>query len=159
MLGRALSGGVPALRDLLGRTSIFIRDASPLVCGAGQNPCSLPGLPGMTHEVFLPAEVFLNYGDNMHMVVVHELGHVIDWQSQIATDSERHFGGRFSDVWSGQPLTNYAETGVFSQWERFAEAVTVYVFRQDYSKVATFRPVTDFQDQMNRMQGLLEGWY
>lgn len=161
MLGRALSGGVPHLRKLLGRTSLFIGPTSPVFCGVGANPCSPPSLRNATHEVFLPEQVFVNYGNNMHMVVVHELGHVVDWQSRISLDPQGNFAGSFSDVWSFEPLTTYAATGTFSQWERFAEAVAVYVFRQDYARVAQFRNVNvnDFQAQMNRMQALLEGWY
>ncbi|RIK26641.1 MAG: hypothetical protein DCC52_10075 [Chloroflexi bacterium] len=161
MFGRALSGGVPQLRELLGRTSVFIGPHSPVFCGSGANPCSPPNLPNMTHEVFFPEQVFVNYGVNMHMNVVHELGHVIDWQSHIGLDPQGNFAGRFSDVWSYEPLTTYAATGTFSNWERFAEAVAVYVFRQDYARVAQFRNVNgnDIQAQMDRMQALLEGWY
>ncbi len=158
MFGRALSGGVSRLKELLGRTVIFL-GASPIFCQFGQNPCSPPSLRMLTHEVFLPKQVFANFGENMHMIVVHELGHVVDWESQITLDAEGHFSGRFSDVWSGQAFTTYSGTSPFSHWERFADAVGVFVFRQDYSKVITMNRVSDFEDQMNRMQALLEGWY
>lgn len=160
MLGRALSGGVAQLRKLLGRTSLFIGSHSPVFCGGGVNPCAPPSLRNMTHQVFLPAPAFTAYGANMHMIVVHELGHVIDWQSHIGLDSHGHFAGRFSDVWSYQPLTTYPDTSPFPKWERFADAVAVYVYGQSYaSAIGPLRPVNDLQVQMDRMQALLEGWY
>jgi hypothetical protein len=161
MFGRVLSGGVAQLQELLGRTSVFIGPTSPIFCGLGQNPCTPPSLSGTTHPVFLPWQVFTSYGDNMHKVVVHELGHVIDWQSNIALDPQGNFAGSFSDVWSGQPLTTYPQASPFPHWERFAEAVAIYVFGRDqYSNVATLTVKPgDFQQQMERMRALLEGWY
>jgi len=152
MFGQKLSGGLAHLRQLLGSyTYLFLVSASPMVCGLGGNPCAPPSPWDTGFNVYLPVKAFDAYGSLAHMLVVHELAHVIDWHSSI--------GGRsFSQAWPYPPITNYAETGWPPPWDRFAEAVAVYVFGKRYESWAGTLRNVDLTVQMSRVHDLLEGW-
>jgi hypothetical protein len=86
-----------------------------------------------------------------HIDVIHEFGHIIDWHSSIGNKS-------FSAAWEGSPMTEYARS---SDWERWAEAVSVYVLGPTYflrSPQTGPQIGMDISGQMDRMKQLLEGW-
>ncbi len=83
------------------------------------------------------------------MTTVHELAHVMDWHSQIGLGNGTTI---FSDAWHGSPLTEYA---VSNRWERWAEAVTVYVYGDRYPNQLD----VDHADQMARIDDMLNGRY
>jgi hypothetical protein len=101
--------------------------------------------------------------------IVHELAHVIDWHSRIQYGVDQVYGyavpayGMFSTAWGDPPLTDYAagKTGGFRpyppSWDRWAEAVTVWVFGSSYKP--SERPLSvNLGVQMTRIGELLEGW-
>jgi hypothetical protein len=150
--GRELSGGLERLKQLRGGgASVVLTPASPVACGGGYDPCAPPAPLGSGGEVYLPVGAAKSWGTNLHMVVVHELAHIVDWHSDI--------GGRsFSQAWPYEPITAYARDGWPPPWDRFAEAVAVYVYGSTYSQAATSFLVVDYRPQMSAMRGLLEGW-
>ncbi len=102
------------------------------------------------------------------MTTVHELAHVIDWHSRIGLGSGKYGWSNFSAAWHGAPLTGYAACGgrsCVNRWERWAEAVTVFVYGSDYAQALGMKNneffVTGqaFTDQMERIRQLLNGWW
>jgi len=111
--GQALaeSGGLARLRELLGAT-VRVRNWS--LCGG---PCAPPANVWFSWEVWFPTGRALN---DVAGLFVHELAHVIDWNSHYA----------FSGHWGYAPLTDYATNNkrFYPQsWDRWAEAVAVWV--------------------------------
>jgi len=151
LFGRALSGGIGALRRLLGNTTttVHIFTSTGPEC-AFNNPCAPPPPYDTGNNIRLPVNIFGSYGANLHMLLVHELAHIVDWHSSIG-------GKSFSHAWSYEPITAYARDGWPPPWDRFAEAVAVFVLGSEYSRVASFL-VTDYSSQMGALQSLLEGW-
>lgn len=102
------------------------------------------------------------------MTTVHELAHVIDRHSRIQTGVIGSYGGpvptygRFSDAWGEAPLTDYAACrACVNAWERWAEAVTVWVFGSEYKGQETANKISPsaLALQMDRLGALLNGWY
>jgi len=163
LFGQKLSGGLARLRELLGGGAIFHHVVqTPLLCLSAP-ACALP--PGSNH-VYFSNRLLQEPVEWIRMTTVHELAHVIDWHSRIQTGIGSVYGltyptfGRFSDAWHGAPLTNYAACGGLScvnHWERWAEAVTVWVFGNGYK--SSERPLNvDVGAQMTRIEQLLNGW-
>ncbi len=157
--GQRLSQGLAQLASLLGGGATIEHGA----CFG--HACALP--PG-TNTVRLPNSSDATW---LMQTVVHELAHIIDWHSRIQTGVTSVYGnpvptyGRFSDAWHGAPLTDYAACtfggdGCINRWERWAAAVTVYVFGAE--TVKTSGPLrlsgAALAVQMSRMHDLLEGW-
>ena len=107
---------------------------------------------------------------------VHELAHAIDWQSALIDSpmNSAPVAHHFSDVWSYPGVTAYGRDGYgplwpLNHWDRWAEAVTVYVFpnyKRDEREPGPNgkRPVINISSedlglQMQRMAALLNGWY
>jgi len=149
--GQKLSGGMAALKALLGGYAIInLVDQAPFYC---RGAC-VPYWPlANEHTVYMPVKDFTG-GDLIGGAqwVVHELAHVIDWQ------------GNFSQRWEPYAaLTNYAKNArsvppfYYSSWEKWAEAVTVWVFGNNYK--SSERPLNvDVGAQMTRIGELLNGW-
>jgi hypothetical protein len=142
--GRKLRRGLAGLKDLLGGSvNLHHVRETPWFC-SGAPACALPP---STNNVYYSSALLTSSSSWIAMTTVHELAHVIDWQSSIALASGR---GRFSDAWHGAPLTVYAACGPFSpdnrcgvnRWERWAEAVTVWVFGGAYKGVETARMIS-----------------
>jgi hypothetical protein len=150
MFGRKLGGGLMHLQKLLGGiTTVWLQTWSPIACGLHQSPCAPPPPWDTGNNVYLTHAAMANYGANAHMLVVHELAHVIDWHSSI--------GGRsFSQAWPHEPITAYARDGWPPPWDRFAEAVAVWVFGDAYRSVQYFL-ITNYSAQMTLMADLLDG--
>ncbi len=146
-------GGIPYLARLLGGSvAMYLMpwgDPCPYACA--------PPPPLSSGRVVNVSSGMLS-SPTGYQDVVHELAHVIDWHSSI--------GGRgFSAAWHGAPLTQYAIDGTFQPAERFAEAVSTWVFYDSKSGTSTYRnallsiPTGALTAQMDRMEALLKGWY
>ncbi len=163
--GQKLSGGIAALKALLGGYAVInLVPKAPFYC---QGAC-VPYWPlANEHTVYMPVADFTGadlVGGAQWMV--HELAHVIDWV------------GGFSSRWPFDDLTNYSRAApnvpIFYRrsWERWAEAVTIWVFGnedgqggyvtsyktaevQQYLSVDTGKQL---MDRMRIVQSFLEGW-
>jgi len=144
-------GGLGYLARLLGNAVNIYLDPFPPLPGDICSYACAPPPPVLSsgNNIFLSGGVLTS--PTGYMDVVHELAHIIDWHSSIG-------GRRFSDAWQGAPLTQYAVDGAFQPAERFAEAVSVYVFGTAYRN-KILPGVTDLTVQMSRMDALLSGWY
>jgi hypothetical protein len=149
-----LQNGMAQLRRLLGG----VVDVANSSCDG--SACA----PPLLRSVRLPASWPI---DQVATTFVHELAHMIDWSAG--------FLGGFSSRWGYEPLTDYA-AGIPPQpyplrWDRWAEAVTVWVFggvdatgnfatsyktQQIGDRVKRYG--IDLNVQMNRMTELLNGW-
>lgn len=158
-LANAVSGGFARLSDLLGgRASMVIASGGNLLCNFGQVPCSMP--TWRPRPIVWPAEYIdgqLSSGNHLPAAAVHELAHVIGWQS----------GGGFSRWWKRNvpeeiALSTYgyncAGNPCIKRWERWAEAVQATVYGQ--SSLTTQRQVdpVDVALQSDYVSGLLGGW-
>jgi RHS repeat-associated protein len=149
--GLALSGGLEQLKRLLGGGATIELDfGTPWYCRGGSTPCAPPPwVPfGNGSTVYL-GKTWIDENSLSWVAsqTVHELGHLIDWH------------GNFSERWRPYAaLTRYAASG--GDWEKWAEAVTVFVFGNDYRSNGRL-PVgpPELQVQMDRMAALLNGWY
>ncbi|MBM4092622.1 MAG: RHS repeat-associated core domain-containing protein, partial [Planctomycetes bacterium] len=154
--GMMLSGGMAHLQGLLG-------GGAPIRHGSCLGSACAPPYLG---NVYLPGSTDSTW---LMQTVVHELAHLIDWHSRIQSGSIRAYGAsasvysKFSDMWGEPPLTDYAagKTGGFRpyplSWDRWAEAVTVWVFGNSYK--SSERPLNvDVGAQMTRIGDLLNGW-
>jgi RHS repeat-associated protein len=149
--GLALENGLEQLKLLLkGGATLDLVSNSPLYCDGGSIPCSPPGsVPPFTwNTVYIPK----NWIDTFSLswvaeITVHELAHLID--------QHQNFAQRWAPY---QPLTNYARAGGFR--EKWAEAVTVFVFGNDYQSIGRLLvDPRELQVQMDRIAALLNGWY
>lgn len=148
------------LRKLLG-SSVTIRMSND--CGR-KVACALPFPLSNERTVKIPPAAFTSQGLlGGAQWIVHELAHVIDWRNG------------FSGRWPYAPLTEYAETAPVwgmlqaNRWEVWAEAVTVYVFggfdvngayTTSYERANWYpSPLDQLNEQMRRMQYLLNGWF
>jgi len=160
--GQKLAQGIAGLKALLGGYAVItLNPALPIYCIGGMACAPPPPWTGGGHDVFFAIASFsavdLLGGAQL---VVHELAHVIDWQ------------GNFSQRWKPYaPLTDYAAKARFSSWEKWAEAVTVWVFgNYDATSgrfVTSYKWVDEVErvkieelaTQMDRLHALLNGWY
>ena len=156
LFGRKLEGGLAQLKSLLGGWAAIIHGSCFGVS------CALP--PG-THTVRLSNSLLKGPSEWIAQTTVHELAHVIDWHSFIQVPAGYYGWGHFSDAWSGAPLTGYAAGDEWRpyprRWERWAEAVTVWVFGAAYKGKETEKMITPtaLTAQMDRITALLNGWY
>jgi len=146
--GQRLSGGLTHLKNLLGGGA-RVRKGSCFGSACAPPPKGVPVIGpfefvGDGHTVYLPSNWSLS---QVATTIVHELAHVIDWQG--------HFSGR----WPYDPITSYAaQDHIYNdRWEVWAEAVTVWVFGNNYK--SSERPLNvDVGAQMTRIGELLNGW-
>ena len=157
LFARKLSRGMEGLRTLFSNETVTmaIVTSSGPACGCS-NPCAPPQPWSDGNTVLLPVGVFYAGRTDLHMIIVHELAHIVDWHSSVN-------GRAFSRAWSHPPITTYArDGGPLNEWERFAEAAAVYVIGpsyEDYAGKFLVDPTTrSFAGQMRDMQRLLEGW-
>lgn len=123
-LSQKLSGGLKRLRELLGPGARMYLSPSP--CPRGAPACALPWEPvDGRYPVKFDSNQIGNFSvQQISHTTVHELAHVMDWHSQM----------QFSGNWNQPPLTNYAAcTWCLSRQERWAEAVTYFVFGESYA--------------------------
>jgi RHS repeat-associated protein len=163
-LGQRLSdaGGLGRVKKLLGGgATVHIVYNSPFECG-GQQACAPPW--GRGDIVYLP-DIYFGTA-YVHMDIVHELAHIIDWHNRIEINGTAVW---LSTGWGVYPaITDYGTQYNFitragsptSVWDKFAEAVTVAVFGQDYAKRSGpfLVEVSRWQTQSTRMLELLKGW-
>jgi hypothetical protein len=144
-LGRKLDRGLAGLRQLLG-SGVSLHRLDVIPCGA---PACAPN-----QNVYYSSG-FLNDSSSawIAMTTVHELAHVIDWNGRIEVNGRMQ--KQFSNAWHGAPITEYAAGGVINRWERWAEAVTVYVYGDRYPNQLD----VDHADQMARIDDMLNGRY
>ncbi len=154
LFGRKLSGGVQALAGLFNNEAVTViaQDYSPLVCGFGGCACAPPSPWSNGNTVYVPQAAFDGYGSGLYRAIVHEFAHIVDWHSSWE-------GLTYSTVWANRtPLADYAETGM-QPWDRFAEAVTVYVTGSGADALTTgMAGSLELSSQMDDMQQLLEYW-
>jgi len=155
--GQALGAGIAQLKNLLGGGAALHHVANtPWYC-FGAPACALP--PG-TNNVYFSTDFLTNNTPAwISMTTVHELAHVIDWHSRIGLGSGKYGWSNFSAAWHGAPVTDYAACGgalCVNRWERWAEAVTVWVFGSAYPGQRT---VNDLTVQMGRIGAILNGEY
>lgn len=151
--GQKLSTGLAQLQNLLGGgAALHHVSNTPWYC-FGAPACALP--PG-TNSVYFSTDFLTNNTPAwISMTTVHELAHVVDWHSRIGLGLAQNKRGNFSMAWHGAPITDYARRNA---WERWAEAVTVWVFGDAYKK--SERPLNvDIGAQMNRIEALLKEWW
>ena len=158
--GQNLSGGLGRIRTLVGgQATMQIGSGADYGCRGGAVPCALPV---WVNVVRWPADfVDNNPLDYVAATAVHELAHVIDWQSGI----------RFSHAWAGRgyrDLTVYGGCqlpGCVHNWESWAESVATFVYGANYiNNLSPQGPVprgptaAELNLQINAVQALLEGW-
>ncbi len=162
--GKRLNGGLGQLRSLLGGWAQIAHGSC-----VGYS-CALP--PG-THTVKISDSLLQSYSAWISQTTVHELAHIIDWHSQIEIGRIEMgvFGqigylntpeyGTFSSAWDETPLSKYAAGARFRpcprEWERWAEAVRIWVF--DSQALAVNKNVPDIAIQLKRIGALLNGEY
>jgi RHS repeat-associated protein len=162
--GQKLARGIAGLKALLGGYAVInLNPAIPFYCTGA---CAPPPPWTGGHDVFFAIASFsavdLLGGAQW---VVHELAHVIDWQ------------GNFSQRWEPYAaLTNYAANArsvppfYYSSWEKWAEAVAVWVFGNYDATAGRFVTsyrwgevkkvkIEELTTQMDRLHALLNGWY
>jgi hypothetical protein len=123
-LSQKLTGGLRRVSQLLGPGARMYLSPGP--CPAGAPACALPWEPvDGRYPVKFDSNQIGNFSVQwLTHTTVHELAHVIDWNS----------GFQFSSNWDQRPLTNYgACTWCLSGAERWAEAVTYFVFGESYA--------------------------
>ena len=160
-LGQVLAGGLGRVRELAGGgATLHLVNQSPGICDGGRKACAPPPwldwgmiLRNPGHNVYLPVASFS--GHLSHMVIVHELAHIIDWHSRIEV------GGRvqtFSAAW--RPYASITQYGKSGPWEKFAEAVAVAVFGRAYKAFSGRFLLSDAEvrRQSGRVLELLNGW-
>jgi RHS repeat-associated protein len=158
LFAQRLDSGMQQLRHLLGTDQTPIWITTLFGCGAAS--CAPPNM----REVWMPITSWPM--DQIATTFVHELAHVIDWRSSFLGLTG------FSAHWGYAPLTNYAAgqgQPYPVRWDRWAEAVTVWVFggvvntTQDFATGYKTNEVSHHVDtislnvQMNRMTELLNG--
>ncbi len=131
-LARAV-GGVGQLNQLIGGYATFYHPSEPLPwnvlnCLTG-SACALPPPLMDGHSVY-----FKTSDSITRFTTVHELAHIIDWNSSIQHPATYHgvnylAWGSFSEAWSTY-TTGYSRCwgDCVSHWERWADAVTVFVY-------------------------------
>jgi hypothetical protein len=161
-LARTLSGGMEQLRELLGsEVIVLLASQGPLECFG--RPCAPPPFLGGSNgrTIYMPVDFLADNLANIHQTIVHELAHVMDWNSWFE-HSDRE---SLSDKWGGTALTPYAQNpylgGIqpFQRWESFAEAVAVDVYGYDYKMGGgPVLRLRDFDTLLKRLEDLLNGW-
>jgi RHS repeat-associated protein len=124
-LSHALTHGMNRLQELLGPGARMYLSQRPRWC-LGAPACALPPrLVDGRYPVHFDSEQIGDLGlQGLTYTAVHELGHVMDW----------HSGRAFSNNWRQPPLTNYAACeACLRTRERWAEAVTYFVFGEAYA--------------------------
>jgi RHS repeat-associated protein len=151
-LSQKLTGGLRRVSQLLGPGARMYLSPGP--CPAGAPACALPWEPvDGRYPVKFDSNQIGNFSVQwLTHTTVHELAHVIDWNS----------GGQFSSNWNERPLTNYAACtfpNCVPAWERWAEAVTYFVFGEAYApRGAQSRDLGAAlnPDVANRQRGLVD---
>lgn len=141
-LSQKLTGGLSRLRELLGPGVRMYLSPSP--CGENRLACALPWIPvnGRYSVHFSSNEFGRRSVQSVVHTTVHELAHVMDWHSDM----------QFSRDWDQPPLTNYAACtypGCLPVAERWAEAVTYFVFGEAYAPRASNQNQGVQQDPLN----------
>jgi RHS repeat-associated protein len=158
-LASGSANGLARLAVLVGgRATMSIMFGGNLLCRGGAVPCTLPT---WNNSIAWPS-AFIDEQSTEFVAAtaVHELGHVIDWQS----------GQRFSTNWEAGhhgALTSYSQCTMdcVQRWESWSEAVTTYVYGSDYPNVLSplgpaipnARP-GEIALQINQVEALLQGW-
>jgi hypothetical protein len=165
-LGQRLTGGLGRIATLVGgQATMEIGSGAGYACRGGTVPCALPV---WMNVVRWPA-AFVNNNplDFVAATAVHELAHIIDWQSN-PNFSQGIMS--FSQSWAGRgyrDLTVYGgcQQGCVHQWESWAESVATFVYGANYVNNLTPQgranpraTAAELNLQINAVQALLEGW-
>lgn len=119
------------LKELIGKGGVVLRRRGDPVCGFNLGrPCAPPPSP-----IHSGREIFLPWVDKF--VIVHELAHIIDWNSGTGLLGDDGFSSEFPRRYAfdvrhagfSPGVTKYAATNA---WEYWADAVTAWVYGREY---------------------------
>ena len=153
LIGGFAGSGLLALATLLGGgAAMQLQADSPAQCNAGA-PCAWGG---DWHTVYWPDGWFAGKSlDQIGSTAVHELAHVIDWQS--SSGGSGSLSAAFVQG-GGVPVTRYAQCLIPAcspQWEQWAEGVAAFVYGQQYTQPFGLSPLGQAVDPPNPIDAAL----